>query len=82
MPTDKEVGQALCVDGQMITADDVRRLVNAFQNMRWLFIQSGFELNKAKQDIRRLEAELGDCGYAPVYRITPHGYDVLREMGV
>jgi hypothetical protein len=80
-PADKEQGQTLVVDGQRVTADDVRRMINAFQRTRWALIQTGIELNKRSQIIRRLEVEIGDCGYAPTYSITPKGYDVLREMG-
>jgi hypothetical protein len=73
---------ALDIDGQPIRAADVRRMINAFQRTRWALIQTGIELNKRDQMIRRLEVEIGDCGYAPTYSVTPYGYDVLRDMGL
>lgn len=68
------------IHGQTITEEVVRRLIRQLQAAKIGLMNEVFAHNRTRQDVARLESELMDCGELPVFRVTPKGYDYLREM--
>lgn len=81
-PSEDKAGQAWGeIDGQPVTEDAIRRLIQLNQARQREIIRLNIEINHLNQHIKRLENEL-DGDMTATYYITPKGFDMMRELGI
>lgn len=78
--TQNQAVAALNIDGYLITADDVRRLVRQLQRANSAFMHEVFAHNRTRQLLARYEH---DCAYLPeqdLFYVSRAGLDILDEL--